>query len=267
MAILIQVLPVLCYAVLVAYRLRGAAAWATRLNVGRWLMLVAMLLHAWALWVQIFPAGGLRFGFAAALSAMMWLALSFYWIESFFARVDGLQMVALPAAAVSAALPLAWPGQHAVLAPASLQFQVHFLTAMLAYSLFALAALHALLMATLERQLHRGRLPRALSGLPPLLTLESLLFRLIQLAFVFLTITLASGVLFSESLFGQALGFTHKSLFAVASWLLFGTLLLGRHLWGWRGRVAIRWTLTGFVVLLLAYVGTRFVLEVVLGRA
>jgi ABC-type uncharacterized transport system permease subunit len=138
--------------------------------------------------------------------------------------------------------------------------------AMLAYSLFTLAALHAILMAVAEKRLHRGRLSPLLSGLPPLLTMEALLFRLIHIAFFLLSLTLASGILFSETLFGKPLSFDHKTIFAFLSWLIFAALLLGRHLRGWRGRQALRWTLAGFITLLLAYVGSRFVLEIILGR-
>jgi ABC-type uncharacterized transport system permease subunit len=125
-------------------------------------------------------------------------------------------------------------------------------------------------MALLERRLHardRGPLAGALASLPPLLTLERLLFRILAAGFVLLTATLATGALFSEELFGSALRFNHKTLFAVLSWLIFGALLVGRWRYGWRGRKALRWTLAGFVALLLAYVGSRFVLEVVLGRS
>jgi ABC-type uncharacterized transport system permease subunit len=141
------------------------------------------------------------------------------------------------------------------------------MVAMLAYSLFTLAALHALLMAAAEKRLHQGRLSRALAGLPPLLTMEALLFRLIAIAFVLLTLTLGTGIVFSEALFGKAFRLDHKTVFAIASWLIFGALLVGRHFRGWRGRIALRWTLAGFVTLMLAYVGSRFVLEVILNRA
>jgi ABC-type uncharacterized transport system permease subunit len=97
--------------------------------------------------------------------------------------------------------------------------------------------------------------------------MEALLFRLIGIAFVLLTLTVTSGVVFSETLFGQAFRLDHKTVFAIISWLLFGALLIGRRVWGWRGRVALRWTLAGFSTLLLAYVGSRFVVEVVLERA
>lgn len=226
-----------------------------------------LALHAVTLKLSIFDGQLMHFGFAIALSVMLWLALMLYWIESFYARMEGLQVLGLPLAALCALLPALVPEQHVLVNAASPAFRFHFLSAMLAYSLFTLAALHALLMAAAERNLHRGRLSPVLAGLPPLLTMETLLFRLIHVAFALLTLTLASGVLFSEALFGKALDLNHKTLFAVLSWLIFAALLLGRHLRGWRGRLALRWTLAGFAALLLAYVGTRFVLEVMLGRA
>jgi len=230
----------------------------------RGLLLLALLAHGFALHVGIFPGNEMRFGFGVALSLMVWLAVCFYWVETLYTRLDGLHAVVMPAGAVASLVPLVFPGEHVLTNAASPAFRAHFVVAMLAYSLFTLAALHAMLMAVAGRQLHNARFSRLLSGLPPLLTMEALLFRLISIAFVLLTLTLASGVLFSESLFGQALRVDHKSIFAFISWLLFGSLLVGRRLWGWRGRIALRWTLAGFVALMLAYVGSRFVIEVVL---
>jgi ABC-type uncharacterized transport system permease subunit len=186
-----------------------------------------------------------------------------------------MQALVLPVAAVCVLLPAVFPGLAAPPYSASAGFRAHLLLAMLAYTLFTIAALHALLMALLERRLHGGRrepgsgtpLVGALARLPPLLTLERLLFRILAAGFVLLTATLVTGALFSEELFGRALRFNHKTLFAVLSWLIFGALLLGRWRYGWRGRKALRWTLAGFVALLLAYVGSRFVLEVILGRS
>lgn len=274
--ILLQLLPAALYAALAVYFVR--TRWQTGTPqpaltpvkgltaLERLVLFVTLAIHGVILRHQIFPAAGMRFGFADALAMMLWLALVFYWIESFYARLEGLQTLALPIAAVCALLPVVWPGQHHVIEGQTLAFRAHFLLAMLAYSLFTLAALHALLMAAAEKRLHQGRLTRALATLPPLLTMETLLFRLITVAFVLLTATLVTGVLFSETLFGRALTLNHKTFFALASWLLFGVLLAGRHLRGWRGRVALRWTMGGFLTLLLAYVGTRFVLEVLLGR-
>jgi ABC-type uncharacterized transport system permease subunit len=129
-----------------------------------------------------------------------------------------------------------------------------------------IALLHATLMAVVERRLHQKH-AGLLGNLPPLLTLEQLLFRVIGAAFLFLTLTLATGIVFSEELFGRPLSFDHKTVFALISWLTFGLLLAGRWLYGWRGRTALRWTLTGFLMLLFAYVGSRFVLEVLLHRS
>ena len=105
-----------------------------------------------------------------------------------------------------------------------------------------------------------------LQKLPPLLTMEALLFRIIWGGFILLTLTLITGVIFSEELFGKPAQFNHKTLFGFVSWLIFAALLGGRHVYGWRGRIAVRWTLAGFLSLVLAYVGTKFVLEVILGR-
>jgi ABC-type uncharacterized transport system permease subunit len=94
-----------------------------------------------------------------------------------------------------------------------------------------------------------------------------MLFRLIAVGFLFLTLTAVSGILFSEEVFGRALRFDHKTLFTLISWLVFGLLLLGRWRYGWRGRTALRLTFGGFGLLMLAYVGSRFVLEVILSRS
>ena len=233
----------------------------------RGLLLVTLAVHGIALNQGIFADGPMRFGFSVALSMMLWLAIAVYWVESFYARMEGLQMFGFPLAAVCVLLPVVLPSPHLLTNTDTLAFRAHFIMAMLAYSLFTLAALHALLMAVAEKSLHRGRLPPLLAGLPPLLTMEALLFRLIHIAFFLLTATLLSGVFFSEALFGKAMTFGHKTLFAFISWLIFAALLLGRHLRGWRGRLALRWTLAGFAALLLAYVGSHFVVEVILHRA
>lgn len=229
-------------------------------------LLVALLAHGLALVYEIFPGTAMHFSFSIALSMILWLAIAFYWIESFYARMEGLQMLGLPVAAVAVLLPSIFPGQHLLANADSLQFRAHFLIAMLAYSLFTLAALHSLLMAGAERELHRGRVTPFFAGLPPLLTMEALLFRLLEVGFALLTATVVTGVFFSEAVFGRALTLDHKTVFAILSWLIFAALLAGRHLRGWRGRVALRWTLAGFASLLLAYVGSRFVVEVLLGR-
>jgi ABC-type uncharacterized transport system permease subunit len=252
----------------------------------RAMMLVPLALHGWLLYRALVLPATLHFGFGLVLSVTMWFGVLVYIVESLFLNLDGMQPLVLPIAALTAPLPSLFPGLAGVSAyAASLEFRLHVLLAMAAYSVFTIAILHAVLMSLIERRLHRvhrGTQPddrRAHAGdgssqpligpwasLPPLLTLERLLFRLIGIAFALLTLTLATGSIFSESLFGRPVRFNHKTVFAVLSWLTFAALLFGRHFYGWRGRTALRWTLAGFVFLLLAYVGSRFVLEVVLGR-
>ena len=128
------------------------------------------------------------------------------------------------------------------------------------------ATVHAVVMLAEEKWLHRGVMPPFLRALPPLMEMEALLFRILLAAFVLLTLTMVTGIFFSEQLFGRPLTFTHKTVFGILSWLIFGTLLAGHYLWGWRGRKAVHWTLAGFTALLLAYVGSKFVLEIILQR-
>jgi ABC-type uncharacterized transport system permease subunit len=141
----------------------------------------------------------------------------------------------------------------------------------LAYSTLTIAAFHAVLMALQEARLHTrsaagGWFNSALDQLPALLTMEKLLFRVIWIGFILLSLTVLSGFVFSEQVFGRPLLLDHKSVFALLSWALFAALLAGRRWQGWRGKTALRFTLAGFATLALAYVGSRFVLEVVLHR-
>ncbi|NLJ63301.1 MAG: cytochrome c biogenesis protein CcsA, partial [Alcaligenaceae bacterium] len=107
---------------------------------------------------------------------------------------------------------------------------------------------------------------RALDSMPPLMVQEDLLFRLIRIAFFVLTLTVITGMVVSLRLANQLIPLDHKTLFTLLSWVTFGGLLIGRQLRGWRGRIALRWTLVGFSFLLLAYTGSRFVLDVILQR-
>ncbi|WP_277186988.1 inner membrane protein YpjD [Caballeronia sp. BR00000012568055] len=245
----------------------------------RALLLIALLVHGVLLHTTIFPQNAMIFGFAFALSAMFWLGAGIYWIESFFFPLDGLRLLLLPLACVASLMPLLFGGVRVLSYSAAPMFKLHFLIANIAYGLFAIAALHAILMLMLERRLQRmrgtalrhadngGWLASWLDTLPPLLTLEKLLFRLIGAGFVLLTLTLLSGIAFNEQLVDRALRLDHKTVFAFLSWLMFGALLTARRISGWRGRAALRWVLASFVALLLAYVGSRFVFEVLLHRA
>lgn len=239
---------------------RYASTWE-KLAIG-----LTLLLHGAGLKLALFDAAQMRFSFSLAFSLMLWLAVLIYWLESFRVRMDGLQPIVLLGGAAACLLPLLFDKTHPIPNAEALGFRLHFLSAMLAYSLFTLAAAHAVFMGLAEKKLHQRQISRRMASMPPLLAMEALLFRMLSLAFALLTLALGSGIVYSELLFGKPFGLDHKTFFAIVSWLIFATLLAGRRIYGWRGRTALRWTLTGFTVLLLAYVGSRFVAEVLLNR-
>ncbi|WP_183674914.1 MULTISPECIES: inner membrane protein YpjD [unclassified Janthinobacterium] len=232
---------------------------------------VAWLAHGYTLWLDLMAPGALRFGFSAMLSAALWVSVGAYWVENRNFSLDGLRRLVMPCAVLAVGLAWAFPGSQVSLEGKSAVFGWHIAIAVLAYSTLTIAAFHAVLMALQESRLHtrserRGFFSSALDQLPALLTMEKLLFRMIGLGFVLLSLTVLSGIVFSEQLFGTVLSWDHKSVFTMMSWLLFAALLAGRRLRGWRGKTALSFTLAGFATLLLAYVGSRFVLEVVLHR-
>ena len=232
----------------------------------RVVLTAAVLLHASVLASDMLGAGEFRFGFAHALSIMAFLAMTFYGVESLFYPLEGMPALVLPPAALCAFMPAFFDGAVMTGKTAAPAFVLHVIIAMGAYAFIAIAAAHATLMAIIERRLHSPGRSAAPVGLPPLLTMERLLFQMLAAGFVLLTLTLVSGVVFSEEIFGRALRFDHKTVFSLTAWLIFAVLLLGRHAYGWRGRAALHGTFAGFGMLLLAYIGTRFVLEVVLNR-
>ncbi|UJP05301.1 MAG: cytochrome c biogenesis protein CcsA [Nitrosomonas sp.] len=232
-------------------------------------MLAPLSLHAATLYQSMLADGGLIFGLGNAISAIVWLTAFIYWFSGFFNRLRGLQTLIAPiagAAAVAVLLPWLFPSLRPLANTEFPAFKTHLLVALMAYSLLTIAALHAVLMTVLERHLHHPGSRSILTSLPPLLAMEKLLFHIIWIGFILLSLTLLSGVIFSKEVFGQPLTFTHKTLFGFISWGVFAALLAGRQFYGWRGRIAIRWTLAGFITLLLAYIGSKFVLEIVLNR-
>ncbi len=231
------------------------------------LLWIALAIHAAALGVALFAGDGLNLGFSHAVSLIVWLTLVSYVVLGQDARLTRLALLYLaPVAIVAAALPLLWPAHRVVDYAASWTFRLHLVSAILAYALFAVAALHGILMLFLEKRLHDGALLAGAPALPSLMKVEKLLFRLVFVAFAMLTITLVTGIFFSEETFGKPFQVTQKTVFAVMSWLIFAGLLIGHWQQGWRGKVAVRWTLTGFALLLLSYIGSKFVLEIILHR-
>lgn len=253
---------VLSLAAAAAYAVPAAASARLSQRGARWALVAAWLLHAIVLgWTLLGESP--RFGFAPALSVTAWLVLTVYAVErEMFPQLQARWALA-GLGAVAVLLALVFPGTplHPTTSPL---LPLHWALGIACYGLFAAAVVHAWLMRRAEQMMRSATEPQA--GLP-LLTLERLTFRFAAAGFVLLSATLLAGLVFGESLYGRAWRWDHKTIFSVLAWLAFASLLLGRARFGWRGRKAVRVLYTGSLLLLLAYVGSRFVLEVVLGRA
>ena len=234
-----------------------------------------LVIHGVQLHNSVFTPQGFVFGFAQDLSLIAWVGLAFYWFQSWFLPISSLRWLVLCFALICSALPAIFSGT--LISPKAVSdpwFKGHFIVATISVGLLSLAAMHAMLMSIQDRALHRqlaiipnSQIAHWLEDLPPLMTMESLLFNLLYVGVALLTLTVFSGLLFSQTLFGKPLVFDHKTIFALISWILFSGLLIARWRVGLRGRVAVRWVLSAYTALLLVYVGSRFVLEVILQRA
>ncbi|MEJ7928764.1 cytochrome c biogenesis protein CcsA [Ramlibacter sp. AN1015] len=245
-----------------AYAVPAAAAGRLSTQGARAALLVAWLLHGLVLgWSLLGDAP--RFGFAPALSMTAWLVLTVYAVErQVFPQLEARWALAgLGAAAV--VLAMVFPGTplHVSQSP---WLPLHWALGIASYGLFAAAVVHAWLMMRAERHMRQASDPHA--GVP-LLTLERLTFRFVGAGFVLLTATLLAGLVFGEAQDTAPRRWDHKTLFSFLAWIAFALLLLGRARFGWRGRKAVRMLYVGSLLLLLAYVGSRFVMEVMLGRA
>jgi ABC-type uncharacterized transport system permease subunit len=234
-------------------------------------LLAALITHAVALYLGVASEDGARVGFAHVLSAALWVSAGLLWLDGEHPHTGAMRALVLPVAAFIAPLPLVFPGALIGDIAARPLFVPHMMVGILTYAVLMLAVVHALVLAYAEQRLHGNSTTNAIGvtlidRLPPLLTMERLLFRLLLTGFVLLTLTAVSGLFFSEVIFGRSWRLDHKTVFTLLAWAVFGALLLGRWVRGWRGRTATRLTIIGFVVMLLGYVGSRFVLEVILTR-
>lgn len=253
------------------------AAWPTRSpsRLPAPALVAGWLLHAVLLGLDIGGWGrgepGARLGFGPVLSLTVWLVLAVHEIESRFMPLPGVRRVLAINGAAVVLVAWAFPGE--VRAAASVWAPVHWLLGVASYALFGAAVLHAWMLDSAERQLRlrkagaSGAFGLAPAGMPagpmgmPLLRLERLTFRFVEAGFVVLTGALLLGVATAAQW-----RWDHKTVFSLLGWTVFAALLLGRQWRGWRGRRATRWLYAGAVLLLLAYVGSRFVFEVLVPR-
>ncbi len=222
----------------------------------------ALILHALALYQNIVTSGGINLGFYNALSLISWVVALLIVLVSTIKPTDNLAFIFLPAAALALLLELLMPNTYILPESLSIGLRLHILLSITAYSILTIAAVQAIILAIQDRQLHNKRPGKSMRLLPPMQTMEDLLVQMLAIGFFLLSLSLSSGLMFVHDIFNQHL--SHKVVFSILAWFIFGLVLWGRWAWGWRGKKLIRWTIGGFSLLIIAYLGSKIVYEFIL---
>ncbi len=225
---------------------------------------IAVVAHALGIYHLVFVDEGYRLGFFTALSLITCVVNLLVALSGLRLPILNLFVFLFP---FSACVVLASLFTESPITPShniSPGLFTHITLSVLAYSLLTIATLHALLLAWQNHQLRAKHMTGRVRLLPPLQTMESLLFDVVWAGQITLTLSIFSGFLFLEDMFAQTL--VHKTILSILAWMMFAILLWGRHIWGWRGNSAIRWTLAGFCSLMVAYFGSKLVIEFILNR-
>jgi ABC-type uncharacterized transport system permease subunit len=225
---------------------------------------IALLLHAFLLYQNTLLVQGFNLGIFNAASLMTWAIALMLLFTVLSKPVDNLIIVFFPLSALAIGLDLAFQSERILSPNTELGVSMHVLTSIVAYSFLTISALQALFLAYQDYQLRHKHPGWVMRKLPPLQVMEVLLFQMLMLGFIFLTLSLLSGFIFLEDIFAQHL--VHKTVLSLIAWAVFAALLWGRKRYGWRGQTAIRWNLSGFFFLMLAYFGSKLVLELILKR-
>lgn len=260
-----QTLPTLiaicCYLTAASLQWQTVSGRSINSQIIRLIGLVAIIAHSYAAYLDLHRPGGIQLGFFSTGSLIGWLVAGLVLLSSLRQRIDNLFIGIFPLAAIALFSTLFGIDVNSAKHYDS-GLVIHILISVLAYSIFTLAAFQAILLAKQEYQLKHHITKGLLRSLPPLQTMEALLFEMIWTGLILLTLSLASGALVFEDLFAQHL--VHKTVLSILAWLLYATLLIGRHFLGWRSHKAIRWTVGGFIVLMLSFFGSKFVVDLLL---
>lgn len=224
----------------------------------------ALCLHALAIYPEINTPAGYDFSFFK-VAALIFLLMGLLGTTSLASgqAVHSLLMLLFPLSALALACSLLFDSTYTAREMDS-GLATHVILSVVALGILTAAALQASLLFV-QMQLLKGRQTQGLIDyLPPLQTMEQLLFQCVWAGFVLLSLALALGIIYVEDLFAQHL--VHKTLFSVGAWLVFATLLYGRHQLGWRGKSAVQWTLAGLALLAVGFFGSKLVLEIILQR-
>ena len=222
---------------------------------------MALCCHLALLLRTLAADGGVTLGLSQSACAISWVVALLGFIGSIRAPADKLLIPVYAIAALSVMTMVLFPSSGEPLTFSG-GLGVHILLSLLAYSIMTLGACQAAILAIQNHQLRKHPTGSLLHSLPPLQTMEQWLFTIVWGGMVLLTLSIASGVVYLDDLFAQHVA--HKSFFSIVAWCVFAVLLWGRHRLGWRGQTAIRWTLAGFCILMLSYLGSKFVREMLL---
>ncbi len=212
----------------------------------------------------IFENAGINFSFFSTASLVSLIVALVLLLAMLNKPLANLGIFIFPVTALMLLLDVGFPEKIRSIGTHSWPMNLHIATSIIAFSLLNIAAIQAILLAIQNQQLKSHPPKRYIQSMPPLQSMEALLFQMIGAGVLFLTIALSSGFIFVNNLFAQHLA--HKTFFSILAWGVFTGLLIGRWRYGWRGATAIKWTLLGFLFLLLAYFGSKLVLEVILNR-
>lgn len=232
----------------------------SKLHTLTWLL--ALIFHIAGLHYPLFIEEPLTLNFVSLGSYVTWFLSLILFITTLNRKIESLAIPILPLTILSILLVITLGKDHQSTINMKSGLGLHILSSLLAYSTLMLASFQALLLAMQNNHLHARKNTNFVRSLPSLENMEHLLFRFIKIGLVLLTIGLLTGLYFLDNLFGS--GIAHKTILSIIAWIVFSILLFGRWKYGWRGKVAVRWTLSGFIVLMLAFFGTKFVQEFVL---
>jgi len=226
--------------------------------------LLAMALHGAVVWQTAFATDGVNLGFFK-LSALIFLVINLACITSLLRRpLQNLLLALFPLSALSVLVSTFAPDTRAATQDLDGGLLLHICSSILAYAMLTLAAVQSAVLAVQDYHLRHRRTTGIVQILPPLQMMESMLFELLWIGVTLLSIAIASGFIFIDDIFAQHL--VHKTVLTITAWLLFTILLWGHYRLGWRSITAVRLTLTGFVLLMLAFWGSKLVLELILQR-
>ena len=241
---------------------RHAVVWADKRSQGIALLVAAAIAHAFLLYGTILAGDGLDLGIFNTASLAGWVIGASLLLIMCWRPIDSLAVVIFPAVAVMTGLAVWFP--HSRILPADTPFglQLHIVLSIIAYGLFAIATVQAIYLGVADYKLRHHK--PILDFLPPLPTMENVLFQLTGFAFVLLTASLALGVIYVGDIRAQHL--SHKIVFSILAWGVFAALLIGHWRFAWRGMRAIKFVIAGFALLALGFFGTKVVLELILQR-